>query len=84
MLLDQAYANTTCIYADEGNFADLTCYGFKNWSEVNAAYSSIKSMNSPRNIYLKPSEPFLLTSELNIFQFNKKIFLYGIIIIIIY
>jgi hypothetical protein len=50
----------------EGQPFNVTCTEFDSWSKVNKAFSSIVCKNPPDPMYLKPSEPIVLTNELNI------------------
>jgi hypothetical protein len=68
LLLGQSNADITCKYVNgtQHTLGCFVCDKFDSWREVNDEFNSIKCINSNDTIYLKPSKPILITSELNI------------------
>jgi hypothetical protein len=70
-----------CSKITPGEQFNLTCHDFSSWSEMNKIISSINFTISPNCVVLRPSEPLLLTSELNIqplIQNTNEFFFFGI------
>jgi hypothetical protein len=67
LLFDPAIASASCNYSviQKGETC-LNCYDFSLWSEVNEINSLINCSNKAFYIYVKPIEPIVLTSDLDL------------------
>jgi hypothetical protein len=82
VLIDLGNATAKCenVFEKRYNKSDLTCHQFSSWNEANEALKATNFTNPTAPVFMKPSEPILLTSELNtsLVLFSSALLFYGL------